>query len=130
MKVGEYIRTLGEFVTGEISMPRFKQLVEERLFELRQDPEMTDEKRLLSSIELHLHEVEEGQRDRSEVYAHVQFILDTILLAKLTSGGETAYLSSTSPKSPCVLSKTFDIDRDSPDKQRTETKELPLVAFR
>jgi len=94
MEAGQYIRTLAEFVTGEIELPEFKQLVEERLFELRQNPEMADEKRFLSSIELYLHEAEEGLRDKNEVYAHVQFILDNVLLARLTSVGETTYFSS------------------------------------
>ena len=83
MKAGEYIRTLAEFVSGEIELPEFRQLVEERLFELRQNPEMTNEKRLLSSVELCLHEAGEAQRSASEVYAHVQSLLNTILEASL-----------------------------------------------
>ena len=123
MKAGEYVRKLAEFVTGEIELSRFKQLVEERLFELRQNPEMIDEKSFLSSIELLLHEAEEGSRDESEVYAHVQFILDKIILEKLTS--EPPYFSPTPPV-PYLLSKTFDIE--SPDKQDTITKDLSMAA--
>jgi len=83
MRAGEYIRTLAEFVTGGIELPKFRQVVEERLCELRQNPEMTSEKRVLSSVELHLHEAEEGQRSESEVYAHVESLLNAMLEASL-----------------------------------------------
>jgi len=124
MKAGEYIRTLAEFVTGEIELPRFRQLVEDRIFELLQKPEITDEKRVLSSIELYLHEAEEGLRDESEVYAHVQSILDNIFLTKSTTEGATEYFSSTPSKLPFLLSKTFVPDPQSP---KTITRDLSLV---
>ncbi len=126
MKTGQYIRTLAEFVTGELELPKFRQLIEDRIFELLQKPEMTDEKRFLSSIELHLHEAEEGLRDESEAYAHVQFILDNIILQKLAS--KPPYFSPTPHKLPYLLSKTFDIDSDPPDKHQTEIKDLKLDA--
>ena len=112
MKTGQYIRILAEFVTGEISFSEFKQLIEERIFDLCQKPEITDEKRALSSIELYLHEAAEGLRDESEVYAHVQFTLDSIILSKLTSPWE--YFSPSSPKLTYLLSKTFDVDPEQP----------------
>lgn len=46
----------------EIKCPICKEIkgfVEDRLFELRQTPDMTDEKRSLSHIELILHEADE-----------------------------------------------------------------------
>ena len=125
MKTGQYIRKLAEFVSGEIELPEFKQFVEDRLFELRQNPEMTDEKRLLSGIELYLHEAEEGLREESEVYANVQFILDNIILEKLTS--KPPYFSPTSPGLPYLLSKTFDIDPESP---KPKTEDLTLAGLR
>ena len=120
MESGQYIRTLAEFVTGEIELPKFRQIVEDRLFGLLKKPEMTDEKRFLSSIELYLHEAEEKLRDESEVYAHVQFILDDIILARLTS--IPAYFSPSSPKLPYLLSKI------SQNKQKTIIKDLSLTA--
>ncbi len=129
MEAGQYIRTLAEFVAGEIELPKFKQFVEERLFELRQDSEMTnDEKRFLSSIELYLHEAEERLRDRSEVYAHIQSILDNVILPTLTSKGETKSLPPVVPKTPYLLSKTFDVEPKPSNKEQTETRDLPLVA--
>ena len=127
MKDGQYIRRLAELVSGEIELPRFKQLVEERLFELRQDPKMTDEKRLLSSIELYFHEAEEGLRPELEVYAHVQSILDNIILPRLTSEDENepADFPLMAPNMPYLLSKTFDVDLEHSD---TKREELPIVA--
>jgi hypothetical protein len=130
MEAGLYIRTLAEFVTGEINLPKLKQFVEERLFELRQNPEMTDEKRILASVELYLHEAAERLRGESELYSHVQLILDNIILARPTSVGETVYFSPNPQKLPYILSKTFDIDLDPPNKQQTITKDLSLTASR
>jgi hypothetical protein len=119
METGQYIKILAEFVTGEINFSEFKQAIEERLFELRQEPEMTNEKKLLSSVELRLHEAEEGLRPEFEVYAHVQSILDNIILHFLTtSEGITQREASVFPKIPySPLSKTFDID---PERSETE----------
>ena len=102
MEKGQYIRTLAEFITGDIELIEFKQLIEDRLIELRQEPEMTDEKGFLSTIELYLHEAEEGLRDQAELYVVVQFILDNILLTRFK------YFSRTSSKLPYVRSTTSD----------------------
>lgn len=114
MEAGQYIRTLAEFATGEIRLPDFKQFVEDRLFELRQKPERTDEKRVLSSVELYLHEAEEGLRDIADIYAIVQFTLDDILLKKLRSRPE--YFSPTPTELPYLLSRTFDMDPEHKEK--------------
>ena len=126
METGQSIRILAEFVTGEINFSKFKQAVEERLLELRQQPETTNEQRLLSSIELHLHEAEEGLRPEFEVYAHVQSILDNIVSSRSIS--EEAIRSSfVFPNMPLSFSKTFDVD---PEQPQTVSKELSLVASR
>ena len=119
MEVGEYIRKMAEFIAGEIDLPKFKQIVEERVFELRQNPEVNDEKRFLSGIELYLHEAEEGLRDKNEVYANVQFILDKNILTKLTS--KPSYFPPTPPNMPYLLSKTL------VDELMVETRDLSPV---
>ena len=104
MKTEQYIRMLAKFVTGETDFSEFAQHVEERLFELRQTPEMTEEKKLLSGVELYLHEAEEGQRTRFEVYAYVQSIVDDIIVPSSTSASRasnTRSLSMTSPGGQC-----------------------------
>jgi len=126
MEGGQYIRTLAEFVTGDINVSAFRQFVDDRLFELRQNSEMTDEKRTLSSIELYLHEAEEGLRDKSEVYACAQSILDTIVLQTLKSEdiNRLADLPVVT-KMPYFLSKTLDVDIKQSD---TEQKEFEMAA--
>jgi hypothetical protein len=126
MKAGQYIKALAEFVTGDIELSEFKQLVEERLFELRQEPEMTEEKKVLSSIELYLHESEEGQRSISEVYAHAQSILDGVILHSSTSIGMTERLAPVFPQIPFLITKNFDIDLI--EENQTVIKDLRLVA--
>jgi hypothetical protein len=79
MKTGQYVRVLAEFVTGQTTFQEFKQIVDERLVELRAVPQMTEEKKNLSEIELYLHEMEEGERTKFDVYAHVQSLLDRII---------------------------------------------------
>ncbi len=127
MKAGQYIRTLAEFVSGEIKLPEFRQLVEDRLFKLLQKPEMTDEKRALSSIELYLHEAEEGLRDEAEVYAIVQFTLDDILLTRLSIKG-ARYFSPIPPNLPYVRSTAFDLE--SPHEKETKNEDLSLAITR
>ena len=118
---------MAEFVTGEIELTKFKQLVEEHLFELRQNAEVTDEKRFLSAIELYLHESEEGLRDKGEIYAQVQNILDKIIVPSLTTKAVTIKSEFIVPGMRYFPSNTFDVDQDSPGNQRTETKNLSLI---
>ena len=126
METGQYIRILAEFVTGEINFSKFKQVVEDRLLELRQQPKTTNEQRLLSNIELHLHEAKEGLRSEFELYAHAQSILDNIVSSRSIS--EEAVRSSLMlPNVPLLLSKTFDVD---PEQPQLVSKELTLAESR
>jgi hypothetical protein len=127
MKEKEYIRVLAEFVTGEVSLEKLKELVEERLFDLRQSPEMTREKELLSGVELRLHEFEEGYTTASDVYAYIQSVLDNIILPSLTSESRTAHISSRVPTVPFFVSKSFDIDDVLSRTEQTVTKEFSPV---
>ena len=130
MKTGQYIRMLAEFVTGESDFSEFAQHVEERLFELRQTPEITEEKKLLSGVELYLHEAEEGQRSRFEVYTYVQSIVDDIIVLFSTSEDKTESLQPVVPHVPYLVSTIFDGNLEPSGKGCTVTKNLPLVASR
>jgi len=125
MESGQYLRVLAEFVIGDMGLPSLKQFVEERLLELRQSPRMTKEKEILSATELYLHEAEEGLRDTSEVYFHIQSILDTVIIQKLTSEdiNPSTALTLGPPNMPYFLSRTFDVDTKHAD---TQQKELPV----
>ena len=70
------IALLESFVSGRIDISEFKQQINDRLFELRQKPAMSQEKKLLSKIQLYLHEADEGIREVREVYLVCQSALD------------------------------------------------------
>jgi len=130
MKAGEYVRILAEFITGDISVSQLRQHVEERLFKLRQKPEVTEERELLSSVELYLHEFDEEYRNLFEVYGHVQSILDNIMLEPLPSKRQTNYIKPIVIKSPYFISNSFDVEPRQLGDNPTITKDVELVPSR
>jgi hypothetical protein len=76
MIANQTIALLESFVSGRTDISEFKRQIGDRLFELRQKPAMNEEKRLLSKIQLYLHEADEGSRDKFEVYKASQAALD------------------------------------------------------
>jgi hypothetical protein len=131
MKAGEYPRILAEFITGNVRVSQLSQHVEERLFELRRKPEITEERELLSSIELCLHEFDEGYRDLFEVYSHVQSIIDNITLEPSPSKRETDYIKPTVSNVPCSISNSFeDMEPGQPSDNPTITRDVELVPSR
>jgi hypothetical protein len=130
MKAGEYVRILAEFITGDINASQLRQHIEERLFKLRQKPEVTEERELLSSVELYLHEFDEGYRNLFEVYGHVQSILDNIVLEPLPSKRQTNYIKPIVIKSPYFISNAFDVEPRQLGDNPTITKDVELVSSR
>lgn len=131
MKAREYVRILAEFITGDMNVSQLRQHIEERLFKLRQKPEVTEERELLSSVELYLHEFDEGYRNLFEVYDHVQSILDNIVLEPLPSKRQTNYIKPTViNKSPYFISNSFDVEPRQPSDNPTITKNVELVSSR
>ena len=72
MATENYIRTLALFISGNITVPRLEKMVGSRLSDLRRSPQMTPERSALASIDLYLHEMKEGFRDKSELYLLAQ----------------------------------------------------------
>ena len=70
------IALLDSFVSGRTDINQFRRQIDDRLFELRQKPTMSQEKKFLSKIQLYLHEVDEGSRELIEVYMVSQAALD------------------------------------------------------
>lgn len=62
---------LTDFLSGNIKLNELSELIDNRLFELRQEPNLTDEQGLLSTLELIIHETEEGFRSSDELYATI-----------------------------------------------------------
>jgi len=130
MKNGEYIRILAEFLTGDIGVSQLRQYVDERLLKLRQKPEVTEEREVLSSVELYIHEFGEGYRNLFEVYDHVQSMLDNIMLEPLPSERETNYIKPMVIETPYFLSNFFDVEPRQPGDNPTITKDVELVSSR
>jgi len=72
------IALLESFVSGRVDISEFKRQINDRLFELRQNSAMNQEKKLLSKIQLYLHEADEGSREVREVYMASQSALDLV----------------------------------------------------
>ncbi|GEM_PF-3858210 len=64
-----YLPTLGRFVSGDATIAELKDAIAVRLSDLRESMDVTDEQRALSTIELLIEELREGDRLRSELHA-------------------------------------------------------------
>lgn len=74
----EYMKTLTRFVKGQASLEELDEALSERLAELRETPEVSEEQRLLSSLELALEETREGSLAQPEVVARGAGILEAL----------------------------------------------------
>jgi hypothetical protein len=70
------VKLLEALLSGRININEFRQGLSDELFQLRQDATLTEEKTLLSRIQLYLHEFDEGNRDIHEVYIAAQAALN------------------------------------------------------
>jgi len=89
MATVNYINILALFDSGNMSISELEGAIDARLSELRLSPEMNPEKRILSTIDLYLHEMKEGFRDEAELYAFIQAALDGTTQSKDVSRGVT-----------------------------------------
>lgn len=78
MAVKKIVDMLVGLLSGALDIEKFDQELSDALFELRQKPKLTDEKRMLSKIQLYLHEFKEDNRDILEVYIAAQSALDLL----------------------------------------------------
>lgn len=62
----EVIDALNDFISGSLDIKDLSDLIDEWLFELRREPDLTNDQELLSSLELYLHEAQEGYRSWDE----------------------------------------------------------------
>lgn len=76
MVVDKMVELMEALLSGRMEISEFEQKLSDMLFQLRQDAALTGQKRLLSRIQLYLHEFREGNRDIIEVYIAVQAALD------------------------------------------------------
>jgi len=107
METGELIKLLASFTSGELGISKFQEAIDEQLFDLRMSPSMSPEKELLSKMQLHLHEIDEGLRDEFEIYMLAFSILEEYLTLSPRKA-ETKYYSITPPASRTASSDACD----------------------
>ena len=91
MAIEGYINTLSLFIAGNMTVSKLEKAVDDRLSELRRSPEINPEKRILSTIDLYLHEMHEGFRDEAELYGFIRAALDETTQSKDVSRGITVH---------------------------------------
>lgn len=93
-----YIDIIKQFINGKIDLKQLSDYIDERLFDLRQDPDsMTEEQQILSQIELLLCEIKDGFRSIEEVYEYAAILVIN------PSANKTINLSS--PEQSCEFIK-------------------------
>jgi hypothetical protein len=127
MATENYIKTLARFISGNISVSKLEKAVDNRLSELRRNPGMNPEKSVLSTIDLYLHEMNEGFRDKAELYALVQAIMDEMTQSKTGSKGVTVHKRCVVNGARCVISHEFSEERKPVANNTTEIKDISLV---
>jgi hypothetical protein len=75
MKEFDIDNILRELISGDIDVEDLSEIIGERLFKLRQKPDLTSEQELLSNLELYIHEAEEGYRGWDELYEYIFSII-------------------------------------------------------
>ena len=78
MDRGKIISLLTGLLSGHVDIGEFQHQLGDVLFELRQSATPNEDKRMLSRIQLYLHEFDEGNRDIHEVYIAAQAALDVV----------------------------------------------------
>ncbi len=76
MQEAEIKDKLRDFLSGNIELDELNEVIDERLFELRQKPDLTDEQELLSTLELIIHETQDGFRSLDELYATIMNVIE------------------------------------------------------
>ena len=75
MDRSEVINVLKDFISGSIQAEDLNKVIDDWLFELRREPDLTSDQELLSNLELYIHEAQEGYRSWDELH---EFILSVI----------------------------------------------------
>jgi|GEM_PF-6964585 len=79
----ESLNTIKEYISGKIDLDQLSAIIDDRLFDLRQDPDtMTEEQSVLSNIELLICEIKDGFRTTSELEEYTR----TLILPKPIKG--------------------------------------------
>ena len=97
MEKEKYFPLLGGFLSGLAGFEELSAAIDDRLFELRQNPQETDEEHFLAGIELTVCEVKDGFRKRADLEEFVRSLLTPQTLEVVWDGEGPA------PTIPVVL---------------------------
>jgi len=112
MKELDIDNILKEFILGDMDIENLSEVIDERLFTLRQQPEMTSEQERLSTLELFIHEIKEGFRSRDELLEYIRseierisehFVTTITINSSATSEFQTIYRAIPVMDYPLVL---------------------------
>ncbi len=85
-----YLDIIKLFVGGKISLKELSDYIDDRLFELRQDPDsMSEEQSILSEIELLICEIKDGFRDITELEEFTRTLIAPKPIVRNWDGSET-----------------------------------------
>jgi hypothetical protein len=70
-----YLIPLAEFISGRIDSDALQEFVSKRLFELLRSSKPSQERSVLYTIDLYIHEINEGFRDKADLYSFIQSAL-------------------------------------------------------
>ncbi len=73
----QIIERFKDLIAGIIDVEQLSEMIDDRLFELRQIPEVTDEQEYLSNLELLIHEAKEGFRSWNELYEYISLEIES-----------------------------------------------------
>ncbi len=121
MVVDRRVELLEALLSGRIYINEFGQGLSDELFQLRQDATPTEDKTLLSRIQLYLHEFEEGNRDIHDVYIAAQAALDLTKPSSISIQPKTKIFVQPSEPGDVVPTSS------SPPPDFSELPELQLV---
>jgi len=93
---------LEALLSGRIDLNEFGQGLSDELFRLRQDATPTEAKKLLSRIQLYLHEFYEDNRDIHEVYMAAQAALGSAKPVSTSIRSRTKVFTPPSPTGTVV----------------------------
>jgi hypothetical protein len=106
MVIDNRVKLLEALLSGRMGIDEFRQGLSDELFQLRQDDTLTEEKTLLSRIQLYLHEFDEGNRDIHEVYIAAQVALNLAKPSRIPSQPKTKIVASPSQPGTGILTSS------------------------
>ena len=76
MQESEIKEKLIDFLSGNIRLDELTEVIDDWLFELRQEPDLTHEQEILSNLELIIHETQEGFRSLGELFTTIMSVIE------------------------------------------------------